>query len=369
MNNNINMPVIFITGATGLLGGAIVSHIFEAKILCRLILLIRGDNEEICKRRVIDVAERYMNYSLLSTAISNIEIICGDLNDDQWHTDNRLDNVTHAIHLAANTSFGIEAGMSATNIDGAIAVAKAMQNKKHLKRYIHVGTAMICGATPHTIVHEDLYPAEKTRFLTRYTATKSEAEKILLTLSLELPLIIVRPSIIVGHSRLGCTPTGSIFWAFRGTHALKKITWPLENKIDVIPSDYAATVLIQLLLKPTLNYTHYHISGGTEASPTWHEINRTFSMILEEKPLKYYQTVEFENITETDVLNSLGAGPAKHFRRALRSYYQFAELDVIFTNNRLLSEGLPLPPKFTTYLNHCIKTSAHRSIYNQMQDN
>jgi hypothetical protein len=150
---------------------------------------------------------------------------------------------------------------------------------------------------------------------------------------------------------------------------LKKITWPVDNKIDVIPSDYAADMLIQLLLKPTLQHSRYHISAGIEASPSWNEINTSFSKGLNETPKKEYKTVDFKDITESNLVDAFGLGPTKHFRRGLKCYYDFAELDVVFDNGNLLSEGLPLPPKFTTLLDLYLKTSAHRSVYMQMEDN
>jgi hypothetical protein len=31
------------------------------------------------------------------------------------------------------------------------------------------------------------------------------------------PLIVARPSIVVGHTRLGCRPSASIFWYYRSS--------------------------------------------------------------------------------------------------------------------------------------------------------
>jgi hypothetical protein len=54
---------------------------------------------------------------------------------------------------------------------------------------------------------------------------------------------------------------------------------------------------------------------------------------------------------------------------ALRTYYRFMEINAeIFDNSRLLEEGMPAPPRFTSYLPLCAERPAGRSVYQQMQD-
>ena len=73
--------------------------------------------------------------------------------------------------------------------------------------------------------------------------------------------MIARPSIVVGHTELGCKPSGSIFWVLRAVEALRFITWDLENRIDVVPVDWAASALRHLLFAPRLKHQRYHVSG------------------------------------------------------------------------------------------------------------
>jgi hypothetical protein len=62
-----------------------------------------------------------------------------------------------------------------------------------------------------------------------------------------LPLLIARPSIVVGHTRHGCTPSSSIFWVFSMGLMLQKFMCSMEDRIDVVPVDYCADALLMLL--------------------------------------------------------------------------------------------------------------------------
>lgn len=53
--------------------------------------------------------------------------------------------------------------------------------------------------------------------------------------------------------------------------------------------------------------------------------------------------------------------------RALRLYSGFADLNYLFDNSRLLEEGIAVPPRFTDYLDVCVKSSTGVSIATQMQ--
>ncbi|STK78288.1 HlyF [Escherichia coli] len=72
-----------------------------------------------------------------------------------------------------------------------------------LKRFLHVGTAMSC--TPHTgsLVKEESASSETGEHLVEYTHSKATIEYLMRKQCPDLPLLVARPSIIVGHSRLG----------------------------------------------------------------------------------------------------------------------------------------------------------------------
>ena len=53
--------------------------------------------------------------------------------------------------------------------------------------------------------------------------------------------------------------------------------------------------------------------------------------------------------------------------RAIKTYCDFSELGMLFDNQRLLAEGMPLPPPFSSYAGLCETTSQGHSIAEQMR--
>ena len=157
-----------------------------------------------------------------------------------------------------------------------------MRSDRHgrpLVRYIHTGTATICGANPPHVVHEDDYPNRATEHFLPYTQSKAEAELQLGERYADLPLVIARPSIVVGDTRYGCAPSGSIFWVLRAFEALKFLAWNPENHVDVVPVDWAASALTHLLFAPNLEHKRYHVSAGSESSITWNQLGAEYARI------------------------------------------------------------------------------------------
>lgn len=68
----------------------------------------------------------------------------------------------------------------------------------------------------------------------------------------ELPLVVARPSVVVGHTQLGCLPSASIFWFYRACDALRRITCPLDSRDDAVPVDWVADALLFSSEKPNL---------------------------------------------------------------------------------------------------------------------
>ncbi len=357
-------PKIFLTGVTGFLGGAFLTHLEQIFFQGRVVCLVRATSQALAEERVVRTLARFARHPNLRLP-RNVEVLRGDLLSHDWHKAPQLDGVTHVLHLAASTSFGNHASVRKTNVDGALSVAAALQ-KHRLERYLHTSTATICGAFPPHVVREDDYPAQDATHLVAYTRTKAEAEQLLAERSAGLPLVVVRPSIVVGHTRLGCRPSGSIFWVLRAVEALRFITWSASNRIDVVPVDWAAAALAHLLFAPKLRHSRYHISAGTGSAIRWKELEVEYARLLGGPPRGRYTKGGLSQLTPQRIMHAVGHGHPRHLMQALELYYRFCSLDLVFDNHRLLREGVPPPPRFTDYMQVCLETSSS-SIYEQMR--
>jgi nucleoside-diphosphate-sugar epimerase len=365
----MTQPTILVTGATGFLGGAAVARLLQVGPAGRVLLLVRGSTDAEATERVRRSLCRFADPADLD--FGRCEIVRGDLTDAAALADPRLDAVTHVLHLASNTSFRSVRGVRHTNILGTLALAHRMRRAPDLRRFLYVGTAYLCGAEPPCVVREDDFPRPCLRHLVEYTSSKAECELLLEATAPELPLVVARPSVVIGHTRLGVRPSASLWWYYRTSCLLRRSACRLSETDDVVPVDYAAEALLFLLFKPELTHRRYHVSAGKVSAVLWHEIAAAFTDASGEKRDDPWREVDFGTIVveRGRMAGLLGPGDEGHLLAALELYYRFGKLGVsYFDNTRLLAEGMAPPLRFTDYLGLCVATSADRSVYEQMRD-
>ena len=443
---------LLLTGATGFIGGQILALLFEdwlrrpsspaplfasstvphhdsntaleedvsllwtrlGKEVAAIHILVRADDDEAGRKRVLLHVSRFIAtplHSQLQAFLSWCHIVTCDLRsltDKMFET---LKAVTHVLHLASSTYFGrhLEA---TSNIDGTLNLVRATQ--KHclnLVRFLHTGTALICGSKPLALVREDEYPCGDVIHLVDYTATKAAAEE---QLESEISIrrecgnegnenllrddryVIVRPSVVVGHSRLGCSPSTSIYWLFRVVSDLNGLIWDPDLFIDVLPVDYSAAAMLFLLFKPSLSHNRYHISAGLGSRCTHTEIVEAMRAVggggvsrsdrdarlnpserrsnSRSNPLRLKIYDDLTTLIEkTDGISALcGESREKEGKysrlllSAMRHYFKFPPLGVTFDNSRLLSENFPSPPPFCSYIPQCEESVKGISIVDML---
>src|SRR5262249_22971647 len=146
------------------------------------------------------------------------------------------------------------------NVLGTLALAHRFRRCGDLERFLHVGTAYICGDHPSRIIFEDDAPSDGVNYAVEYTRSKAEAEVLLAATAPELPLLVARPSVVGGHTRLGCGPSGSLFWLYRAADLLRRYLQPLTAREDIVPVDYVAQALCTLAFAKSLKHRVYHVS-------------------------------------------------------------------------------------------------------------
>jgi nucleoside-diphosphate-sugar epimerase len=359
---------ILVTGATGFLGGAVAAQLLQQPKIDKVLLLIRGATPAAAVDRAKRSLARFGN-PISDQAWQRCEVLTGDLTATATLSDPRLEGVTHVLHAAGDTSLRSVHRVRETNIAGTLALARRMRQAPRLARFLHVGTAYICGAEPPSLVHEDDYPAPTTRHLVEYTRSKAECEQLLASSLPDLPLVIARPSVIVGHTRLGCGPSASIFWYYRLVDLLRRVPAPLDARKDIVPVDYVAEALLFLLFHEPLRWCRYHISAGESASVTWREMAAVFTRYHGERPGEPYELADFPRLVRerARLRRLVGPGDEELLLRALEPFFLLSASGAeMFDNGRLLAEGMRPPPRFTEYLPACIRQSAGRSVYEQI---
>ncbi len=365
------MARILLTGATGLIGGAVLHQALGRDADVTWVCLVRCAGVEQGRQRVAARLERFTDPFTAQRLARKVEIVPGDFTRADLDMDPRLDDCTHILHLAADTSWWGGERVFRTNHDGTLALARRAQAMAALKRFLHVGTAMICGADAPSLVAETAYPAADARHIVGYTQSKAATETSLNEQFPDLPIVVARPSIVVGHSTLGAGPSSSILWVLRAADALRMLPCSPESCVDIVPADWVAETLIGLLAKPDLKHDLYHLSAGPAGRTRWADVIGAFEAAEPSDGARIFRQFDLERdrnllrkrFAEVFGLDNLSK---RAMLRATRAYYAFCALDLTFTNDRLIEDGFAQAPSLASYLPVCLANSAE--IVEQFSD-
>ncbi|GLS45932.1 SDR family oxidoreductase [Methylobacterium brachythecii] len=357
------MARILLTGATGLIGGAVLHHALDRGDDTQWVCLVRCGSVEQGRQRVASRLERFTDPFTAQRLARKVEIVPGDFTRADLDMDPRLDDCTHVLHLAADTSWFGDERVYRTNHDGTLALARRARSMPGLVRFLHVGTAMICGSNAPNVVEERAYPAADANHIVAYTISKAATETSLAELFPDLPVVIARPSIVVGHSTLGAAPSSSILWVVRAADRLRMLPCAPESAVDIVPADWVAETLVGLLTKSELAHNLYHVSAGTGGRTRWADVIDAFEAAEPTDGMRAFTQFDLQRDRSTlrkrfaEVFGLDGA-LKQVMLRATRAYYVFCALDLAFSNQRLLDEGFAPPPSLPSYLPVCLANSA-----------
>ncbi|WP_245259297.1 SDR family oxidoreductase [Methylobacterium sp. 77] len=355
------MSRILLTGATGLIGGAVLHRALAAKTGTEWVCLVRASDAEAGRQRIAARLGRFTSALNAQRLAQRVEIVAGDFTKADQIGDPRLDSVTQVLHLAADTSWWAQEKVHRTNHDGTLSLARRASRMKNLTRFLHVSTAMICGGNPPAIMDETRYPDAEARHLVHYSASKAAAETSLAARFADLPVVVARPSIVLGHSTLGARPGSSILWVIRACDRLRLVAGDRDGTVDIVPIDWVANTLVEMLERPDLAHRIYHLSAGLKSRTRWSDLGRTLDLVDPADSPRHYDEFAASDRATLQARFAAVFGMDEAIKiamfRALQAYYRFCELNVTFDNTRLLSEGFAAPPSLPHYIGRCVETS------------
>ena len=362
-----------ITGATGFLGGAVTVAALRAGYGHQLRLLSRGSAGDSPRDRLLTNLRRLgATEAELSTLGDDDFILEADLAQPATlESHPALRSVARVIHAAALPTFSNNPAIHMVNVEGTLALAHAL-DPVVIERFLFVGTAMAVGPSRQrvSLIAESAELGADDDHLVPYTASKAEAERRLRSELPELPLVVARPSIVVGHTELGVAPSQSIFWVFLVGHMLGAFTCDMEDSIDVIPADWCADALLELATRETLAHDLYHVSAGKESSVTIQDLDMVLAHARRVAPMgANYRKIDKSSIAGIipKMRDIVPGANRRLLTRAMQLYGGFAELNYVFDSNRLRGEGFSASPPFTTYLSRCVETARGIPIAEQMK--
>ncbi len=355
---------ILITGSTGNIGGKTACRILKNDPNSRVLLLVRARSAPEAMDRV------EATFSILSPDLEfskvrdRISIYCGDITLDRLGLDEQTfkdlsEDLTHIVHCAAVTNFNMELSKArAVNIKGTLNVmslARMAKESGNLKRVAHVSTAYVCGNQEGTIFEDELI--SNPGFSNAYQQSKWETEQIVRGMTEELPIIILRPSVVTGGSLTGRTLAFNVLytplkWIHRGS--IKFMPGSPDTPLDVVPLDFVADAIRHILfLNENTTGKTFHIAAGKKCSTTVGEVLERGTDYFERKSsAQNMKKIRFISPLIADTAIKLL--PSKH-RLSLEKIKAFQpficihrEFDTTNTEKALTGSGIS-PPIFGSY--------------------
>jgi thioester reductase-like protein len=287
--------VVLLTGVTGFVGKVILHELLRRREelgIKRVFVLLRADNQELARARFrAKVVQSPCFTSMPNGWEKQVEALAGDVTRAACGLDASAlgavrASVTHAIHCAASVEFSLPLP-SATdaNVTGALQMLELAQGCARIASFVSVSTAYV---TPHAwprarrsfVVHEELAalprdadllyagitagPMDAKRLLAEtghpntYTFTKCLAEHLLVRRAHNLPITLLRPSIVSASRSLpmpGWIDSPAAFAAFvtlLGTGRLRVVAGDPEVRLDIVPCDEVARRAASATFAPPL---------------------------------------------------------------------------------------------------------------------
>ncbi|MEH7012948.1 SDR family oxidoreductase [Neobacillus niacini] len=194
----------FFTGFPGFICNQLIREVLKKNELQGIIyvLVLQGMMDKARKERQAIMTELGMKdeaFILIEGDITQPSLMISDDNLEFLNG-----KVTHVFHLAAIYDLAVPRDIAfRINVKGTDNVNRWVKGLTQLKRYVYFSTAYIVGTREGTLYETELIrPAS---FKNHYEETKYEAEALVAKLKEDVPITIIRPGIVKGHSQTGET--------------------------------------------------------------------------------------------------------------------------------------------------------------------
>ncbi|PKR77020.1 3-beta hydroxysteroid dehydrogenase [Halalkalibacillus sediminis] len=269
----------FFTGFPGFLATYIVKELVLSEHPVRHVQFLVLPNEyDLAQQRLEELKSinPKVKYTIFSGDITKEQL---GLSDDDYK---QISEQTHYLfHLAAIYDLSVPYKPAFNvNVNGTIQINKLAVNCVELKKYIYFSTSYVSGKRSGRIFESEL--EHDTGFKNHYEETKYLAEKEVQRWMGELPISIIRPGIVVGHSETGETLKfdGPYYMLemFRRIRNLPLIPYIGKGKapINLVPVDYMIQSTLYLSHLKGRNSKVYQIADPSPSSSR--EIYRLFAL-------------------------------------------------------------------------------------------
>ena len=363
--------MVLLTGATGFVGGQILGRLLETTERS-VFALVRAPDAAAARTRIDGVLGAL--YGERPPAADRVVAVPGDVTRPGLG----LSAADHArivgearavVHGAAAVAFDrSEADATTSNVDGTRHVMRLAEEMAAagagLQRVVHVSTAYVAGDHPGVFGEGDLDVGQTTR--NSYERSKLDAERILRADFAHLPVIVVRPSIVVGEQTSGWTSAFNVlYWPLRAfaSGLVEAVPANPEAQVDVVPVDYvAAGVVAALEVPPGAGSPVYHLVAGAGANSVA-ELARMAGEAFARPAVELVEGGRFEREVAPRIADEAGA-PQRMALEQSRIYFPYFDVRTRFDDRRARELLAPLgivAPVLPDYFERIVDYALHAS--------
>jgi len=310
-----------------------------------LVVLVRPSRKKSAEERIEEIL------SLWETSEKRFPrplIIQGDLTGKGW-LDKKVgwfrENVETVIHSAASLEFYGERDVEPyrTNLEGLKTVLELCQ-RANIRKFHHISTAYVAGSRKK-FSEKECNVGQK--FRNDYEQSKIEAEELVRNFGFD-SLTVYRPSIVVGDTKTGYTPTLS------GLYAALKLVHTLVSRLhlgatsakfaisamgmkgneskNLVPVDWVAKVLAHIFTHEELHGKTYHLTNPNP--PQMKIIAKTIQEVVE----------NFSALVPADVLVSCDEEWfGRNFASQMKLFRAYLQEDARFDSSNTIAAAPHLP--------------------------
>lgn len=353
---------LVVTGATGFVGRQVVRQLLDTRPHAQLVLLVRARGGEPGSERVRSILRQLAGREVTPDIAARVTVVDADLTRERCGLDEHAfhgiaASTTRIIHSAATVTFDEKLDESRRiNVHGTanvLALAEAAQRAGSLRSFVHVSTAYVAGCRAGLVREDELDVRQ--RFRNTYEQTKCEAEALVRASQTRLPIVIARPSIVVGDSRTGATTSfKTVYWPLRVYAARRWRTVPgyPDTIVDMVPVDFVADGIVHLAFDDQAAGHCVHLCAGVDGSLTVGEAAELAAQIFEAPPVRFMNPFLFMALVRPLVL-ALDRSSRRRILREGHVYFPYFHMRMQFDTTvaqRLLWPAGIRPPKVRDYL-------------------
>ena len=354
------MKNIFLTGATGTIGSALLPRLL-ADEQAQITLLMRASDEAALAQRLAQLLA-HCGIAADSPQARRVQALRGDISLPHFGLSAQQDAAlaersSHLIHCAASvnlTMSALEASATAvTPTRSVLALARRCASAGVLRKVDLVSTVGVWGRTPGHMPERRL--PEVRDFHNTYEAAKAEAERVVWAEAEGLPLTVHRPSMVVGETGSGRVMHFQVFYHLceflSGARTFGIMPKLGNTRLDTVPVDWVADAIVWASHHPHTAGQIFHLCSGPDGALPLAPLQTRVRSLWQARgrPLPRLRTIDRGLLRRLiPVIGALTGASARRALRGLSPVLDYLDEDQGFTNTQtiaaLADAGLPVPP-------------------------